>query len=259
MFKAKTSFSRQARQHRRFGLNIPKPVFEARLKMKYRQLHRTSFAVLVFCAASVQAETLNEVQVSIVSELQRDGYLSITVRKTLLGRTKIEAINRLGEREIVISPNGQVVRNRYDRFSDLSDEEALSLLEDVERRLNRSLTPEEIEDLLEDFDEADLAGLSGPEIDDLLDDLEDGAEQDSGSDTDQDDDDNDEGEGDNDDDGDDGDDEVDDDHDGGNEDDNDRDDRDDDDRGDRGDDGDDDGGGGNGGGDKDGDDDDDDD
>ena len=159
--------------------------------MRLKNHHTVLSLTMYLCSTALVAA--QSTQDEIIRDLTRSGYDEISVERTLLGRTRIEAASRYRSREVVINANDEIVRDRSRNYNGLSEQEIEDVLSGVERRLGRRLLSEEIEEL---FDELDDDG-DAEEIDRFVDDLED-----------------DEGDNDDNDDNDDGDDNTDDDDDG---------------------------------------------
>lgn len=78
---------------------------------------KVAIAALVLTAgAQSAAHAYTNAVNRVVNQLRSQGYRSVEVKRTLMGRMKIEAEGRGGSREIVIDPNtGHVFRDRQER------------------------------------------------------------------------------------------------------------------------------------------------
>jgi uncharacterized membrane protein YgcG len=87
-------------------------------------MRRKTF-ILIFLAASFfglpsYAQTAQD---RIISQLQKQGYKQITVAKTLLGRTRIEARSQEGHREIILNARtGEILRDFWEAEANASSE-----------------------------------------------------------------------------------------------------------------------------------------
>jgi hypothetical protein len=79
------------------------------LQMKNR--HLIVFFCAILAAAPVYASDYEE---DVISYLRQQGYKNVTVSTTMLGRSKIVAINAKGRREIVLNPRtGEILRDLW--------------------------------------------------------------------------------------------------------------------------------------------------
>ena len=80
--------------------------------MNRRHLLTGLFAAVALPSAA-SAQTAEE---QVIRQLKRQGYTHITLRRTLLGRTRIIATGPQGRREIVLNPStGAILRDYIDR------------------------------------------------------------------------------------------------------------------------------------------------
>lgn len=73
--------------------------------------HLIVFLCAILGAAPVHASDYEE---DIISYLRKQGYATVTVSTTMLGRSKILAVNAKGRREIVLNPRtGEILRDLW--------------------------------------------------------------------------------------------------------------------------------------------------
>ena len=78
-----------------------------------RRQFLTGAVTLVGMPGAALAQTAED---QVISQLKRQGYRSIEVYRTLLGRTRILATGRRGRREIILNPStGAILRDYEDR------------------------------------------------------------------------------------------------------------------------------------------------
>ena len=71
---------------------------------------------LGFVPRAAKAQTAES---QVIAQLQRQGYTRISMRRTLLGRTRIVAFGPNGRREIILNPaTGAILRDYVDRDRD---------------------------------------------------------------------------------------------------------------------------------------------
>ncbi|MEM7241958.1 MAG: hypothetical protein AAF429_07220 [Pseudomonadota bacterium] len=117
------------------------------------------FCSLLVCSTPSFADTPEQ----IIQEMQDAGFVQISRKTTLLGRTVIEGFGPGGEREVVLSRSGRVLRDEFE----LEDEDGDALHDDFED------WREERDDEDEDDDDA-----APQEEDEYASDEEDGDEED---------------------------------------------------------------------------------
>ena len=82
---------------------------------------KTAAVMALLCATPAVSQTLEE---SVVQQLQAQGFTSIRMERTFLGRLRFEAYSDTLERELVINPNtGQVLRDVWEPIDDDDDDE----------------------------------------------------------------------------------------------------------------------------------------
>lgn len=82
----------------------------------------TPLVTATFCLWAGLASA-QSVQDQIVEQLQDQGFNRITVQRTLLGRTRIEAFSDTLERELVFNPNtGEILRDYWEPLDDDDDD-----------------------------------------------------------------------------------------------------------------------------------------
>ncbi|MEM9716391.1 MAG: hypothetical protein AAF826_07730 [Pseudomonadota bacterium] len=124
----------------------------------------TLLAAIALYSSPAAALTKDE----LVEQLVSEGYSRIEVRRTLLGRTRVEALGVVGRRDIVLSAQGDILRDERETFEQPSAE----VIQGIEEALGRSLTEDDLIDLLEDLDGDDLDDLDRDDFEDLADEFE---------------------------------------------------------------------------------------
>ena len=78
-------------------------------------MQRRQFLIVIASAAVAASPVLAEdVVLSIVRQLRRQGFRTVTTERTLLGRVRILANRKDGEREIILNPrNGEILRDLW--------------------------------------------------------------------------------------------------------------------------------------------------
>jgi hypothetical protein len=159
-------------------------------------------AALLTFALSAAPAFAQSVEDQVLTQLQAQGFVEITMRRTLLGRLRVVAANERYRRELVINPNtGAILRDYW-----------VELMEDGDDGANvRVYVPDDDDDDGFDDEAGDEDGDDGDDEDDDDEDDDDDDDEDDDDDDDEDDDDDDDDDEDDDDDDDEDDDDEDDD------------------------------------------------
>jgi len=84
-----------------------------------RRLFIFAMTASIACAGAASAATFQEL---LVAQLKAQGFSSISVRRTLLGRVRIEATSGTHEREIIFNPRtGEILRDYWEVVDDNHD------------------------------------------------------------------------------------------------------------------------------------------
>ena len=151
------------------------------MKNKYTMISAAA-ALMISTSVPALAVTKDEV----IAEMASQGYTYIEVSTTLLGRTKIEAEGPDGEREVVITSDGTVIKDETEEYPRLTEEEKAQLTTRF-KELFPDISDEEIAELLEEFEGEDIANLSEEDFEELIEELEEDLEEDDDDDEDDDD------------------------------------------------------------------------
>jgi hypothetical protein len=81
-------------------------------------------AALVTIALSAAPALAQSVEDQVLTQLQAQGFVEITMNRTLLGRLRVVATNDRYRRELVINPNtGAILRDYWEETSDDADDD----------------------------------------------------------------------------------------------------------------------------------------
>jgi len=151
-------------------------------------------AALIAFALSATPGFAQSVEEQVLTQLQDQGFVEITMHRTLLGRLRVVATSQRFRRELVINPNtGAILRDYWEELSDDGgdDENNVRIYVPDDEYDDEGDDPDDIDDGEDDEDEdaGDADGDGGDEDDD--DDHDDGDDDDDDDDGDDDDDDDD--------------------------------------------------------------------